>query len=226
MFFTSAQSVSSADNTTNNIWGSATAWGSDPSPAPAAALSWSSDSVSHGEEASGAPICKFFVSGNCSAGQECRFSHSIPTSSAFQDERTCEICSEDVLLKGCKFGLLENCDHVFCLACIREWRNQKEKQDRLNLRKCPICRVDSYVIIPSTHYMKGVDKAGEKIRYSQHLSMIPCKNYDQGKGQCPFGSSCLYMHSGSSEASFVLLKGADGTRTKKHSQLSDFLRRY
>lgn len=224
MFFTTAEPNSATDLNGGSIWGGESTWSSPNITLSDKASVWAYNSSVSSEETPGAPICKFFVSGSCSAGRWCRFSHHLPPDE-LQDMRTCEICSEDVLLKGFRFGLLENCHHVFCLPCIREWRNQKEKQDRLNLRKCPICRVDSFVIIPALHYMTGEEKAREKTKYVEHLSMIPCKNF--GKGQCPFGSSCLYLHAGSATAdenSFVILKGADGTRTKKHSQLSDFLR--
>ena len=225
MFFTSAQTASVADVNNSNIWGSTSeTWTHNTVDETFASSGWGSSAAVSDECPVDVPICKFFVSGNCSAGEWCRFSHTIP-SNMISEAYICEICSEDVFQRGSKFGLLENCDHVFCLACIREWRNQKEKQDRLNLRKCPICRVDSFVIIPALHYMTGQAKASEKSKYCQHLSMIPCKNFDNGKGSCPFGTSCLYFHAGTTAVdSFVLLKGADGTRTKKHSQLSDFLR--
>ena len=39
----------------------------------------------------------------------------------------CAICLERVLsTRGRKFGLLENCEHAFCLACIRSWRATAE----------------------------------------------------------------------------------------------------
>ena len=34
----------------------------------------------------------------------------------------CNICLEMVLEKDQIFGLLDKCDHHFCLDCIREWR--------------------------------------------------------------------------------------------------------
>lgn len=167
------------------------------------------------------PICKFFLTNSCRLGKSCKFAHVLP-GSGFTEHSICEICSEDVLLKGCKFGLLENCDHVFCLNCIREWRNQKEKQDRLNLRKCPICRVDSFLIIPSAQFLSDEAKAAERESYCNHVSGIPCKNFAAGK--CQFGSSCLYRHDTAQVDEFTILKGADGRRTKKGSQLSDFLK--
>lgn len=30
--------------------------------------------------------------------------------------------------------------------------------------------------------------------YKRHLAAVPCRNFDQGRGECPFGSSCFYLH--------------------------------
>jgi hypothetical protein len=170
------------------------------------------------------PLCRFFALGNCAAGESCRFSHAICFEDA-SDDLVCGICSENVLLKGRKFGLLENCDDVFCLDCLREWRNQKEKQDKANLRRCPLCRLESFVVIPSASFLVGDQKRTEKEKYCNYLSSIPCKNFDQGKGKCPFGSSCLYKHDGEVTTSdFIVIKGADGKKTKKATQLSEYLR--
>lgn len=53
--------------------------------------------------------------------------YSLNTSSHCKAGRSadveCAICLERVLgTRGRKFGLLESCDHAFCLACIRSWR--------------------------------------------------------------------------------------------------------
>ena len=146
-------------------------------------------------------------------------------------ENICEICSEDVLGRGRKFGLLESCEHRFCLDCIREWRNQKEKQDRVNLRRCPVCRVESYLIIPSPEFIADRDrKIAEKNKYSSHVSQIPCRNFNFGRGTCQFGSSCLYLHSASEGGSvqaaasdFRVVKGADGKKKGVTMRLSEFL---
>jgi hypothetical protein len=40
----------------------------------------------------------------------------------------CAICLERVLgARGRKFGLLDACDHAFCLPCIRSWRATAER---------------------------------------------------------------------------------------------------
>jgi E3 ubiquitin-protein ligase makorin len=171
-----------------------------------------------------APLCRFFAAGRCAAGSACRFSH-VRSHDHASDEFVCGICSESVLTMGRKFGLLDNCDCVFCLDCLREWRNQKEKQDRVNLRKCPLCRIDSYVVTPSTNFLVGEEKRAEREKYCQYLSTLPCKNHNRGQATCQFGTSCLYRHEGARPVNeFVVIKGADGTRTKRATQLSDYFR--
>ena len=54
------------------------------------------------------------------------------------------------------FGLLPNCEHIFCLECIREWRGKLYSEKNV-VRSCPICRVESYVVIPSSNYVKDYD---------------------------------------------------------------------
>lgn len=177
-------------------------------------------------------VCRFFQNNTCTMGEECKFSHSVPESEVQIGEQqysVCEICCEDVFAKGSKFGLLDNCDHVFCLDCIREWRNQKFGQDRLNLRKCPICRLDSFVIIPSSVFLIGKDKLLEKQKYTSHLAQIPCRNFSL-KGNCQFGSSCMYAHVTDERVNgvcgeFKMIAGADGKKTKSSGvQLSNFLK--
>lgn len=76
-------------------------------------------------------------------------------------EVECNVCLERVLSKpkpaDCKFGLLPECDHAFCLSCIRNWRNSAPTSgmDISNagtantVRTCPVCRKLSYFVIPS-----------------------------------------------------------------------------
>nr|KAG5711299.1 hypothetical protein BaRGS_005996 [Batillaria attramentaria] len=45
-------------------------------------------------------------------------------------DKSCGICMETVLEKEPpteqRFGILENCNHCFCLTCIRKWRCAKQ----------------------------------------------------------------------------------------------------
>lgn len=195
--------------------------------------------------ASDIDICRFYLEGHCRFGDECHNLHIKEGQDASEDPKalekqlwhasrnrdadaTCAICSEEVVAKGRRFGLLEFCSHVFCLDCIREWRRQKEQQDRLNLRRCPICRVESYIILPSDRVISGLVKITELEAYKQTLCNIPCKYVSKGQ-DCPFGTSCLYQHGPSplpvtAPINFRLIKGADGRKKAVPQQkLCDYL---
>lgn len=71
-------------------------------------------------------------------------------------EIECSVCLERVLSKPTaaerKFGLLSECDHPFCISCIRNWRSSNPTLGmdvNSTLRACPICRKLSYFVIPS-----------------------------------------------------------------------------
>lgn len=68
----------------------------------------------------------------------------------------CAVCLDRVLSKPTpaerKFGLLSECDHAFCISCIRNWRSNSPSSGmdvNSALRACPICRKLSYFVIPS-----------------------------------------------------------------------------
>ncbi|KAF4655578.1 hypothetical protein FOL47_009363 [Perkinsus chesapeaki] len=166
-----------------------------------------------------------------------QYGYDAPAVSSYTVEGPliCSICDEDIVARGRRFGLLENCSHPFCLNCIRRWRDQKGSQDRLNLRLCPLCRVESFLITPSDIYLPdGVEK-DEAIRgYKEALSRIPCKFIANGQ-QCPFGTSCYYLHEDDDTAAAGhqhhdelqerrFLRGADGkVQCHRNPKLSDFL---
>ncbi|KAG6466986.1 hypothetical protein ZIOFF_075170 [Zingiber officinale] len=74
----------------------------------------------------------------------------------YSQEIECSVCLDRVHSKPNpaerKFGLLSECDHPFCISCIRNWRgNSPASGMDINsaLRACPICRKLSYFVIPS-----------------------------------------------------------------------------
>lgn len=101
-----------------------------------------------------------------------------------------------------RFGLLNNCEHAFCLACIRNWREggtqrgaEASASSNELSRACPICRVQSHFITPATMWPRnGEEKSRVIDAYRERLSKIPCRHFDRGDGHCPFGSSCFYEH--------------------------------
>jgi hypothetical protein len=111
---------------------------------------------------------------------------------------TCGICLEAPAEKGSQFGLLENCAHVFCLECIRSWRANGGVSSGLDkdiVRACPVCRLNSYLIIPSRFVPTTEDDKCHLLEcYKAHLKTIQCRHFNLGKGHCPFGNSCFYKH--------------------------------
>lgn len=94
------------------------------------------------------------------------------------------------------FPLLVNCDHVFCYDCIKCWREENTAQERRELqRQCPICKCESLLIIPSDAFISEKEK---KMKIAQEnkkkMSNTLCKYIKKGKGECPYGSSCFYLH--------------------------------
>ncbi|CAI0548555.1 unnamed protein product [Linum tenue] len=71
-------------------------------------------------------------------------------------EIECCVCLDKVLLKPAaaqrKFGVLSDCDHPFCIGCIRNWRSSSPTsgvEPSSMSRTCPVCRKLSYFVVPS-----------------------------------------------------------------------------
>lgn len=101
---------------------------------------------------------------------------------------------EPIIGSGRRFGLLSDCNHPFCLGCIRAWRGSGD-QVRTMVRACPSCRVESHFVIPSDRMVVDVHRKECLIdQYKSRLGAIPCRHFNRGRGACPFGSSCFYAH--------------------------------
>ncbi|CAH9108172.1 unnamed protein product [Cuscuta epithymum] len=117
-------------------------------------------------------------------------------------EIECSVCLERVLSKPTeaerKFGILSECDHPFCILCIRNWRGSSPSSGvdvNSALRACPICRKRSYFVIPSVIWYNTKEEKQEIIdSYKAKLRTIDCKHFEFGNGLCPFGTSCFYKH--------------------------------
>ncbi|KAF8403841.1 hypothetical protein HHK36_011947 [Tetracentron sinense] len=117
-------------------------------------------------------------------------------------EIECCVCLDRVLQKPTaaerKFGLLSECDHPFCISCIRNWRSNSPASGmdvNTALRTCPICRKLSYFVIPSVIWCSTKEEKQEIIdSYKAKLRSIDCRYFDFGNGTCPFGTSCFYTH--------------------------------
>ncbi|OTF82154.1 E3 ubiquitin-protein ligase makorin-1-like protein, partial [Euroglyphus maynei] len=113
-------------------------------------------------------------------------------------ELTCGICLDVVVEKEPRahrrFGILENCAHVYCIECIRKWRNA-EDMDKRNKRNCPQCRVNSDFIIPSQYFYDDRAQKAKLIEdYKKALGSKHCKYFKRGRGTCPFEGACFYKH--------------------------------
>ncbi|NWU33111.1 MKRN2 ligase, partial [Hylia prasina] len=128
------------------------------------------------------------------------FEHDMERAFAIQasQDKVCSICMEVVYEKPSaserRFGILSNCTHTYCLSCIRQWRCAKQFENPI-IKSCPECRVISEFVIPSAYWVEEQEKKNELIEaFKQGVGKKPCKYFEQGKGTCPFGGKCLYLH--------------------------------
>lgn len=140
----------------------------------------------------------------------------------------CGLCHEPVLLKADpRFGLL-NCEHAFCIACIRSWRSKFSTEPN-STRSCPLCRVVTYFVVPSAAWVaEAEEKHGIIEMYKKKLSAIRCKHYASGLAACPFGTSCFYSHAGADggpeqPALRTVVGENERVNVYRETRLSDFL---
>ncbi|EJD06635.1 uncharacterized protein FOMMEDRAFT_165377 [Fomitiporia mediterranea MF3/22] len=180
-------------------------------------------------------VCRFYASGFCKHGSKCWFRHESrpntvtlteteagtstrgvnPSEMNKEDQdKLCSICQE----KPVTYGLLEDCSHVFCLECIRGWRDPTGKsQDLLesgNTKKCPYCRASSNFVIPSSVYYSAEEpkKAIVIASYKSSMARIPCKYFEMSPPNsryCPFGRDCFYQHKEADGSPYVFDRGVD-----------------
>ncbi|XP_034020310.1 probable E3 ubiquitin-protein ligase makorin-2 isoform X2 [Thalassophryne amazonica] len=113
-------------------------------------------------------------------------------------DKVCSICMEVVVqktnLSERRFGILSSCSHTFCLTCIRQWRCTRNFSNQI-IKSCPECRVISEFVIPSAYWVENQDDKDHLINlFKSGVSKKACKYFNQGRGSCPFGARCLYLH--------------------------------
>ncbi|XP_069570224.1 E3 ubiquitin-protein ligase makorin-2 [Brachyistius frenatus] len=113
-------------------------------------------------------------------------------------DKVCSICMEVVVQKANpsdrRFGILSSCCHTFCLACIRQWRCTRTFCNKI-IKSCPECRVVSEFVIPSAYWVEDQEEKDHLIDlFKSGVRKKACKYFDQGRGSCPFGGKCLYLH--------------------------------
>ncbi|MEE6492973.1 hypothetical protein FKM82_016687 [Ascaphus truei] len=119
---------------------------------------------------------------------------------AYQRSRDvmCGICMDKVydkpVLEERVFGILPNCNHAYCVGCIRRWRKTRDFQNEI-IKSCPQCRIKSSYFIPHKYW---IGEATEKLSlietFKARTSKIRCRFFLRGNGHCPFKSECIYLH--------------------------------
>lgn len=79
----------------------------------------------------------------------------------------CGICMEVIYEKtnACerRFGIMSNCNHAYCLNCIRKWRSAKQFENKI-VKSCPECRITSNFVIPSEYWVEEKEEKQKLIK--------------------------------------------------------------
>ena len=164
---------------------------------------------SHRVRTAGAALCRFFSSpSGCQYGFSCAYSHGVKRrtsssgsaqlgkedgkESSKEDEDSEDKCSICLECPSGTVGLMQNCDHVFCMECISKWRS-KASADRdtsvEHKRTCPICRKKSFFVVPSSRPLKGKLRESAIESFKLVCSSRPCKNFVRRRHVCVCVSS-------------------------------------
>lgn len=167
-------------------------------------------------------LCPFSIYGKCRyTAEACKFAHGTlcescglfalhPTrekeklshiQSCIQQQSSgpnlaieCGVCYERIAAKDdARFGLM-NCEHTFCLSCVKTWRSQTARFEQVS-SLCPLCRTVTHFVTPSLEWPSTPERKVQIVEaYKKRLSEIDCKHFNRGDGECPFGGSCFYAH--------------------------------
>ncbi|KAF5336036.1 hypothetical protein D9611_006203 [Ephemerocybe angulata] len=179
-----------------------------------------------------AKICRYYVNGFCKRGEGCWFRHVLDPkkaggtdgkreaeevddgSESDSEAPPCSICFE----APSTYGLLSGCNHVFCLSCIKQWRDSTKGPsmdvENSTKKKCPMCRTSSNFIIPSSIFVKHDTKEKEGIveKYKGSMAKVQCRYFQKTlktrKPMCPFGKDCFYKHENADGSLHVFTEGA------------------
>jgi len=140
------------------------------------------------------------------------------------EELVCSICFDEPT----QFGLLTGCSHVFCLKCIKDWRNSKGKDTDVVIsntnKTCPVCRAPSKFITPSSRFTaKDTPGRAQCVEgYKATLGKIPCKYFSTSspdKRFCPYGKDCFYQHLNNDGTPYVFQEGVDSMMERHKAKL-------
>lgn len=111
--------------------------------------------------------------------------------------KACGICLEYVVDEAApkrRVGILQNCMHIFCLECLRNWRTSKEYKKNIKF-SCPECRVSSDFVYPSCYCLESTEEKQKFIAdYKNKLMRKKCRYFERGAGECWNGNKCFYRH--------------------------------
>lgn len=120
--------------------------------------------------------------------------------SAFErsKEVVCGICMDKVYEKTLPherlFGILPQCNHSYCVGCIRKWRKCRDFQSEV-IKGCPQCRIKSSYFIPHKYWISDATEKEKLVQtFTNRTSKIRCRFFLRGHGHCPFKSDCIYLH--------------------------------
>jgi len=91
--------------------------------------------------------------------------------------KICQICNQEVINKvnyngdllpstDRRFGIFQNCDHIFCIKCVQSW---------IMTGLCPICLKISPYVIPSEYWMEESDE--KSLFFDSFVEKTPKKDY-------------------------------------------------
>jgi len=167
-----------------------------PSPRSATSRSRSRSSI----EGSKSPVGRNNTTNNSNHRSPSPHHHSSSSSKrrrrkgsdADNGRHICAICSCDV--EGAKrlYGVLDNCDHIFCYECVVSWK--RSKYSNAESESCPVCKVRSAFITPSKHWFENKDDKYRLVKkHKNHLKTLPCRYYLR-HGFCRYSDRCFYDH--------------------------------
>ncbi|CAD7005513.1 unnamed protein product [Ceratitis capitata] len=129
--------------------------------------------------------------------QECLQQHEQAMEWSFaiarSKDKTCGICFDTIMEKAGRekrFGILPNCNHIFCLECIRKWRQAKQFEHK-------ITRMPRFFrfCLPQCLWVETKEEKDKLLSdYRLALGVKDCKYFKKGDGKCPFGNKCFYKH--------------------------------
>ncbi|KAI3384949.1 hypothetical protein SNEBB_005125 [Seison nebaliae] len=135
---------------------------------------------------------------NCEEKFEAK--RKMATVISLSKEMQCMICLDLVWNKEAekerRFGILNSCEHCFCLSCIRKWRMKGSGDvSRETARKCPLCRQSSDFVIPSKFWFETEEDRLKIIEdFREYAKTVDCRLFNRGFGRCKFGNKCFYLH--------------------------------